>query len=269
MDPWIRELADVNREKQAEEHSRLDERWDRMSSGDLSPEEEAELLALAESSEEGREAYEAFRPLGPEFHANVAKTLRERGLVPEAGGAPIEEPAKPLPFRKRISRPLVGWSSVAAAVAAILLVMVLRPPAPLPDYADLDVSGVSSFRGERPEEAVPTLVPGRSFEVTLSPLTAVSDSKRLDARCFLSQGRDLRRLEVKRNIDLSGSVKMTALIDHDVRPGTWTLWAVVGRRDAMPDPDDLRRLLVKDQVRQRDWVAVPQKVKIQPRDLPP
>ena len=61
MDPWIRELANANREKQAEEHSRLDERWDRMSSGDLSPEEEAELLALAESSEEGREAYEAFR----------------------------------------------------------------------------------------------------------------------------------------------------------------------------------------------------------------
>jgi hypothetical protein len=267
VDPCIRELANVNREKQTEERGRLDERWDRMSSGDLSPEEEAELLALAESSEEGHEAYEAFRPLGPEFHASVAKTLRERGLVPEAE-ATVEKPAKLLSFPKRIFRPLAGWSSAAAA-AAVLLLMIPRPPAPLPGYADVDVSGVSSFRGERPEEAVPTLVPGLGFEVTLSPLTAVSDSKRLDARCFLSQGRDLRRLEVKRNIDPSGSVKMTAMIDHDVRPGTWTLWAVVGRRDAMPDPDDLRRLLVKDQVRQRDWLAVPQKVKIQPRDLPP
>jgi hypothetical protein len=266
MDPWIRELANVNREKQAEEHSRLDERWDLLSGGDLSPEEEAELLALADTSEEGREAYEAFRPLGPEFHASVAKSLRERGLVPEAG-AREEKPAKPLLFRPRASH-IAGWGSLAAA-AAVFLVMVLRPPAPLPGYADLDVSGVSSFRGERSETAVPVLVPGRSYEVALSPETAVSDAKDLQAFCFLSRGRSFRSLEVQRVFDPSGSVQMTAQIDHDVRPGIWTLWAVVGRRDAMPDPDDLQRLLAKAQVRERDWVAVSREIQIRPRDLPP
>ncbi|HEV2844584.1 MAG TPA: hypothetical protein VG477_07045, partial [Thermoanaerobaculia bacterium] len=112
----------MNREKQAEERNRFGERWDRLSSGDLSAEEEAELRVLAETSEEAREAYEAFRPLGPEFHASVAGAIREQGLAPQ--GMAEKSPAKPLPFRPRTAR-VAGWGSLAA-VAAVLLVMVLR-----------------------------------------------------------------------------------------------------------------------------------------------
>lgn len=266
VDPWLRELANVNRERQAEQRSRLDERWDRLSGGDLSPEEEAELRALAETSEEAKEAYEAFRPLGPGFHAGVAKTLRDQGLVPDGR---TEEVPKPLPFRRRSAARWAGWGSLAA-VAAVLLVMVLRPPAPLPDYSVVDISGgVSSMRGEQPEAKVPAFAPGDRCRIKLRPGTTVPRAKWMEAKFFLSRNANLRHLEAQSTFDPRGSVDIETKIGRDVPPGIWTLWTVVGRQGAIPDQNDLKPLLTKAQVRQRDWVAVPQKVQIQPRDLPP
>src|SRR4051794_40042585 len=103
-DRFLRELAQVaNDEKQAEE-ARLDERWDRLSAGALSPEEEAALRALTEASEEGGGAYEAFRPLGREFRARVVRARRDQS----AAAAPAEPPARVLPFRRQARR-LGGW----------------------------------------------------------------------------------------------------------------------------------------------------------------
>lgn len=265
MDPWLRELANVNRERQDEERSQLDERWDRLSAGDLSPEEEAELRALAETSDEARDAYEAFRPLGPEFHAGVVGALREQGLVP-AAEAQEEKPAKLLPFRGRAGTVAV-WGSLAAA--AVLLVVIQRPPAPLPDYSDPEVSGVSSFRSEQSETTVPVLVPGRPFEVMVRPEILASETRNLQAQAFLSRDQELRPLKVQNNFDPSGSVQIQAVIDPDARPGAGTLWVVVGRQGKTPDAGSLRRFLTRDRVRQRDWVAVSRKVQIQPGDPPP
>jgi hypothetical protein len=255
-DPW-RELAQVNREKQSEERDRLGERWDRLSSGELSPEEEAELRALAETSEEAREAWEAFRPLGPDFHASVVQAIREQALAPKP-------PAKLLPFPRRATR-LAGWSTVAAAVAAAVLVLLLRPPATLPDYNFPEVSrGVSTMRGELPEEV---LTPGGRLEVHLRPLTAASRADRFEARSFLADGRSLLLL-ARSKPDPGGAVKIEGTIPSDLRPGTYTLWAVVGRPGKLPQPADL--LSAKAPIRQRDWVALPKGILIQPReDLPP
>lgn len=252
-DLWQRELAQVNREQQEEDHRRLDERWDRLSHGELSADEEAELRALAGTSEEAREAWEAFRPLGPEFHASVVRAIREQGH---------ETPAKVLPFRRRFV-----WSAVAAVAAAASVVMLLRPPAPLPLYSPPEVSpGVSAFRGEDPTS--PVLTPGDPFEVLVRPRTAVSRATRLEARCFLAQDGDLRPLEVRSEIDAGGAVRMKGSLGRDIPPGTWTLWAVVGRRGELPAPAELQ-ISTKEQVRQRDWVAVPKSVRIQPREQPP
>jgi hypothetical protein len=257
-DLW-RELAQVNREKQSEERDRLGEHWDRLSSGELSPEEEAELRALAETSEEAREAWEAFRPLGPDFHASVVQAIREQALAPKP-------PANLLPFPRRATR-LAGWSTVAAAVAAAVLVLLLRPPAPLPEY-ELSLSGgVSEMRGE-PAEEVLELAPGDRFEIILEPQTAASRGKRLESRCFLARSQDLRLLEIQSQSDPRGAVKMAGAIPRDLRPGTWTLWALAGRRGKLPEPADL--LSAKAPVRQRDWVALPQEIHIKPReDLQP
>lgn len=265
-DLWIRELTQVNRESQDEERRRLDERWDRLSGGDLSPEEEAELRALAESSEEGLEAWEAFRPLGPDFHASVVQAIRDQGIAPDA--APAEPPMKLLPFRKRLSR-LGGWGALAAAAVAAVVVLLARPAGPLPDYS-LDVSGGSLvWRGEIPESARgPVFAPGDQVQLVLRPDTETT-GKDLDAQCYLFRDADVRRLELRRTIDPeTGAVKMEGSIGQDLQPGAWTLWAVVGRQGELPAPADLRSLSTGAGVRGSQWIAVPQEIRILSRGLP-
>lgn len=255
-DPW-RELAQVNRETQSEERDRLGERWDRLSSGELSPEEEAELRALAETSEEARETYEAFRPLGPEFHASVAQAIREQA---EAETRAAKPKAKLLPFpRRRVAE----WSAAAAAVAAAVLVIFLRAPEPLPVYADMKVSGgTSTMRGDT---AMEVFAPGDPIRVELRPQTTASYRKPLEAQGFLSCDREVRRLEVRSQVEPNGAVQMRGLISRDVRPGLCILWAVVCWRGKLPEPADLRSLSTGGPVRQRDCVAMPRDIRIQPR----
>lgn len=246
-DLWLRELAQVNREQQADEEGRLDERWDRLSRGELSPEEDAELRALAEASEEARAAYEAFRPLGPAFHAGVVQAVREQGFSP---------PAKLLSFRRR----LAGWSAVAALATAASVVLLLRPLAPLPDYS-LEVSG--GVRASRDLAEAPVLAPGDRFQVIVRPATEVSRGSKLAALCILARDRELRPLEVRNQIDPTGAVKMEGSLGRDLPPGPWTLWAVVGRPGKLPDPAALQGLSAE--TRERNWVAVGTKVLVQPR----
>lgn len=262
--PFLRELARVAHEEEAEERSRLDDRWDRLSAGELTPEEEAELRALAETSGKAREAYEAFRPLGQDFQAGVVRAVQAQGLAPEAEAAALELPAKVVPFPKRAAR--VWWSAIAATAAAAVLVLFLRPPAPLPDYGIPTVSGVQATRGELPETPeVQPLAPGR-FQVILQPETSVSRLPALEARCYLLRGRDLRRLEIReQEHDPGGSISIEGSIGGEVRPGRWTLWSVVGRPGKLPEDAELRSLLPgKDQLRRRDWVALPTEVRILP-----
>lgn len=249
---WLRELAQVNREQRQDEESRLDERWDRLSRGELSPEEESELRALAETSEEARAAYEAFRPLGPEFQASVVQAIRKQGLAPEE-----KTPAKLLPFRRR----LAGWSAVAALATAASVAVLLRPLAPLPMYSPPEVSrSVSEIRGTGTETLV--LAPGDGFQVVVRPQTALSRATRLEALCVLARDGELRPVEVRSEIDPGGSVKMEGTVGRDLPPGAWTLWAVVGRPGRLPDPAALRTL--SPGARERDWVAVGTEIEIRP-----
>lgn len=263
-DLLLKELAQVIRDREAEERSRLDERWDRLSAGTLSPEEEAELKALAETSEEARNAYEAFRPLGPEFHAKVVQEISKRGLVPAPKPEPLPPP-KPLPFRLTFRR--AGWSAAAAAMAATVLIYVQRPS--LSDYSMDEISSVSTMRGNEPVAGVPLLAPGDRFQTILRPETEVSRTWPLDAQIFLSRGPELRRLEVQPKIDPSGSVKVDGTVDRDIQEGSWILWAVVGRRGKLPAPAELQRFSQQAQIRQKDWVALAKEIRIQNRDLPP
>jgi hypothetical protein len=283
---WIRELAKAHRERQAEEDGQLGKHWDRLSSGELSAEEEAELLALAEASEEGREAYEAFRPLGPEFHASAVKAIREQAIreqaeqaIQEQGFVPVlpvlsaEPPARqkppawlwPFSWRPQFA----GWGA-AAAVAAALLLWFPRPPVPLPVYSSLEIHGDQAVRGEESSPAeVTVLAPGDRFQGQLQ-LAALSQAKDLEDQYFLIGGQGLSRLEVDSAIDPGGAVKINkGLVPGNLSPGAWTLWAVVGRRGKLPDPAEVVRLSKGAQIQQKDWVAVPKKVQIRRRTLPP
>jgi hypothetical protein len=254
-DRLLRDLGQLAREREAEEAARLDERWDRLSHGALSPEEEAELRALAESSPEAHEAYEAFRPLGPDFQAGVVQKLQQ-------ARAKETPPARVLPFRRLTSR-IAGWGALAASVAAAVLIVFLRAPAPLPEYASLGVTGGSSaYRGETGEARA--FAPGDRVQVVLQPRTAASGAPPLEAGCFLVRDGEARRLEVRSEIEPSGSIRMTGRVPADVRPGGWTLWAVAGRAGDLPGPEEIRSQAGRE-VRQRDWVALAREVRIRPR----
>src|SRR5436305_6363036 len=121
-DRLLRELGDLARSETKAEEARFDERWDRLAAGTLTAEEDAELKALAASSPEAREAYEAFRPLGADFQARVVSAINaERPRV--------------LPFRRMIHRAEI-WVGLAAAMAAGVFFLVRGPAtqAPLPGY---------------------------------------------------------------------------------------------------------------------------------------
>jgi hypothetical protein len=251
-DRLLRDLGHVAKEEEEAEQARLDERWDRLAAGTLTAEEELELRALSESSPEAREAWAAFRPLGPEFQARVVEKIsrKRRGRV--------------LPFPPAVR--IGGWVTAAAAAAAVVVVL-LRPSAPLPALPGYQIAvsaGASEMRGEQ-EETV-QLAPGDQPEVILRPDTAVTEGKSLEARCFLVRGGEQRRMEVVQGrFEPSGAVKLKVSIARDLQPGPWTLWAVVGRPGDLPDPAELRSPSAKDEVRRRNWVAVSQDVRIQLR----
>ncbi|HEX3531769.1 MAG TPA: hypothetical protein VH988_32310 [Thermoanaerobaculia bacterium] len=246
-DRWLRELARVANDEQQAGEARLDGRWDRLSAGDLSAEEEAALRAEAATSEEGRAAYEAFRPLGPEFQARVVQALRDRSA------------GRVLPFRRR-ARQLGGWL-VGVAAAAAVLVLVFRGPGalpPLPGYTLVPSGGVQSLRGERPN-AFGTLVPGSTFDLVLQPETAVSGP--VEARYFLERGGELRPWPVPKGAMQSsgdGVLKVHGMVGGAIviPPGDWTLWAVVGRPRSLPDAAALRAHLARGQTRAPDWQAL-------------
>lgn len=245
-DRLLRDLGHLAREEEGAERARLDERWDRLAAGTLTSEEEAELRALAGTSPEAREAWEAFRPLGPEFQARVVERI--------ANERPKERRGRLLPFPPAAR--IGGWLTAAAAAAAVLVVL-LRPGAPLPDYQIASVSGGSSeTRGEQPGD----FAPGDRIEVRLRPATAARG--RLEARLFLLREGEVRRLETQSEVDSDGAVRMNGSLG-DLRPGTWTLWAVVGRPGDLPDPGELRSR--GGPSREEDWVAVPTDIHIRAR----
>lgn len=263
---WLRELARVAKDEQQAEETRLDERWDRLSAGELSAEEEAALRALAESSEDAREAYEAFRPLGPDFQARVVQALRDQRAAasetaPLAPDGPAEPSARVLQFRRRVRR-LSGWLAAAAPIAAIL-VLVLRGPGalpPLPDYQPHPSGGVQAMRGATDD--LGTLVPGSSFDLVLTPQTAVSGE--VGVRCFLARdarGAGLRSWPVPEAAIQKrpgGAVKIHGTVGREIviPPGDWTLWAVVGRPRRLPDAAALRAHLTQGRARAPDWEAL-------------
>ena len=250
-DRLLRDLAQAAREEHEHEMERWDERWDRLAAGTLSAAEEAELRALAATSEEARLAYEAFRPLGPELQARVAAAIRaqtETGVPREA-----PQPARVLPFRR-----WSGWlgGSLAAVAAAACLVLLLSTPAGLPPYT-LDV-----FGGDQTQRGVPAgpgtarvLHPGSTIEVTVRPETGVSGP--VAAHWYVTRGGEVRKLSGRTEISQEGAVRLSGTLGKDlaIAPGDWALWVVVGRPGKLPDPMVLAAHPGARSLRKKGWIA--------------
>lgn len=262
-DRWLRELAQVNREMEAEERDRLDDRWDRLSRGELSPEEEAELRALAETSGEAHEAYEAFRPLGADFQARVVQSIQS-----ETKAAPPS--AKLLPFRRRSL--IAGWSA-AAAVAAAALFLFLRTPGslpPLPAYTAGLSRGDQAFRGEPgPSTGLPVFSPGSVLTLDASPEQPVTGA--VEARAFLDRGGEIVPWEPEPPLEIAnGAVRLRGTLGREIRlpPGESRIWIIAGRKGEIPSPEELAGELRAGRTRHRDWQAVFADLRVEDRPAP-
>jgi hypothetical protein len=248
---WIRELAKVNREQQTEEEGQLGERWDRLSNGELSAEEEAELLALAEASEEGRETYEAFRPLGPEFHASVVRAIQEQGLAPEAEA----ETAKLLPFSRRAR--LAGWGAAASAVAAALFLLVHNPALPpLPVYTIETPQGDQEIRGEGGLSTdIPVFSTGSLLTLDVSSEQAVAGP--VEAYAFAGRGEDLVPLKLRSNVK-NGMARLQGMLGQEIQLplGEQTIWIVISRPGKSPSASELQADLRAGWTKHENWQAV-------------
>ncbi|HSU82820.1 MAG TPA: hypothetical protein VLR69_10395 [Thermoanaerobaculia bacterium] len=259
-DQLLGELGGLARQEGEAEKARLDERWDRLAAGTLTPEEEAELKALAESSPEARETYEAFRPLGADFQARVVGAINAE----RAADAPRPEPAEPrsrvLPFRRAVRR-IEVWLGTAAAVAAALFFLVRSPALPpLPPYALVPLVGDQSTRGGEPGPAsgTPAFDPGSVLTVVAKPPSAVTIP--VDARSFLAQGGELFPWErAERGAD--GAFRFRGPLSR-FRPGKWTVWVVVGRPDSLPSTRELQTRLRAGRTRTADWQAISEDLRI-------
>jgi hypothetical protein len=233
-DQILRELGHLAKEEGETERARLDERWDRLAAETLTPEEDAELQALAATSPEARETYEAFRPLGPDFQARMIEGIAAELEKPVA---PEKPRSRVLPFRP-FWRP--AWLTAAAAAAAVLL-LLLRSPAtmpPLPEYKAELSGGVKTFRGEEvPSTEPPTFIPGSTLTLFARPQHPVKGQ--LEARFFLSRvGRgDLEPWKPEEGLDMAnGVVRFRGKLGQEIKlpPGTWTIWIVACRLGKVP-----------------------------------
>lgn len=249
-DPLLRELTRLAREDQEREDARLGGRWDALTAGRLTPEEEEELRALTETSPEAAAAYEAFRPLGADFRARMAQAARFQ-LGPRA--------AAPRATRRRRR---LRWSISGAALAAATLLFLLWPQhgkAPLPSYG-LELGGdVHILRSETAEPASErkVFVPGNRLRLVLTPNVAVEGP--VAASVFVLGADGVSPLAAPPSaISKEGAVRIEGEVGGDVLlpRGDVSLLVVVGRPGSLPDGEELAaRLAESGSVHTAAWSA--------------
>jgi len=272
-DRMLRELGELARQEEEADQARFDERWDRLAAGTLTAEEAAELEALAASSPEGGEAYEAFRPLGADFQAlMVAKASAE--LAPPV--EPVEPPAPVLLFRRAAAR-IEVWLGTAAVLAAGLFFFIGMPAPSLPGYVAELTGGVKTSRGGEagPPNEPQVFVPESLLTLDVQPDHPVVGS-RVEPRAFLSSRtgeEDLRPWAPQPHFqiaDKGGAVRLQGRLGQDLQlsPGDWILWTVVAPAGRVPSAREVQDKLRAHRSRRDSWQAVCSAVHAEPSRPP-
>lgn len=244
-----------------------DRRWDALSGDEISAEDRAALEAIAEHSEEGREAFEAFRPIGAGARAQMTEdvlaslnaaatreepansaarsdeTPRAADVIAGAGESaarPANDAAGAPSSRRRWVGAVALATSLAAAAAFALIVRSGRPP-PLPGYA-ITVTGEHDERATpAPDGDVVRLGPGARLRIVLRPDHRVEGP--IAVRGFLARADRWTAWDVPATVAPDGAVLILGAREDlfpGAAPGLCTIALAVGRKDALPsNPDAL------------------------------
>lgn len=229
-DDLLHRLGGLAREEEEREDEVLDERWDALARGELTPAEEDELRR------EDPEAYDMFRPLDESFRSRVAERVRAR--TPGSR-------SNVLPFTRRGTT--WGWLVAASGLAAVLALLVLLPSAPtsLPGYVLSVEGGARTLRSDGPrpsdadDDAMRVLRSGDRLEVLLRPATAVEGDVEAGAWLFTEGSAEPRDVTDFLQVADSGAVRLVGTVGQDLAwpPGRLDLWIAVGRPGRIPRPE--------------------------------
>lgn len=257
-DDVLEGIAAAGRRRDADE----DPRWEAFAAGDLSPEDEQALRALADSSPEHARAWEAFLPLDDAALARIADHV-DRELD---AGAPVAEPTAAaeaprassevsrgsvvVPLRRRAPARSLAWAGAAVGVlaAAAALVLVLRAPAapPLPGYSLEVLSSEGPLRSDgRTAESAATvrLRPDTRFQAVLRPATAVTGP--VAVRVYERTKGGLRVVPAETEVADGGAVRLTGRAGDlfGAGGGEREILVVIGRPEAIPGPEALAEIV--------------------------
>lgn len=270
-DPLLREVAAWARDRAAVERQQLDEKWDRLAAGALSPEEEAELRADAENSARGAATLAAFQPLGPQAEARIVAQVRAQRAAERSNSAAASVVASPpavragnvLPFRRRVTT-WVGGLVLAAAAVLIAVVLLPTVPGPLPSYTAELSGGVQIERGGRsvPASGIRTFARGAHFDLVLRPARAVPGL--VVVRCLLVAAGGAPRPfpacdDAQRSKD--GSLRVAGTVGNQIEylSGDWTLWAIVARPGGLPKDPPVTG--IAKPIAGEGWIGIPTSIR--------
>ncbi|XXY45103.1 hypothetical protein WME91_34385 [Sorangium sp. So ce269] len=252
-----------------------DPRWSARVRGTLGERELPALEELARRDPEGRDAWDASRPLDGEARSRIVDRILAGMQAPEA---PVQVAGagevRPLPVKrgapaatKRRAPVVLAATSALAAAAALLLLFRLAPPRsqdqdsgpaappgaqsfpPMPAYAVAVSGGDQTMRsapGAAPEDGQATSVgPGSRLEVALRPATRVEGP--LEVRAFLIRDGEARPWDVKVELSSQGAARIAGdreALFQGVPAGRFQIALAIGRPGSLPaGPEDVLRAL--------------------------
>lgn len=239
----LQDLAEIAREEEERELSRLDRRWDDLAAGALDATETGRLQEQSRESEELAEAFEAFRPLGPEFRSRMAEAARFQ----LAGNAQASREETRAPSGRVLRPRSWGGAGALVALAASLVFFVFWPSGqpPLPGYSMESQGNTREFRAERSGEPGELLLAdGNRLQIILSPEREVEGELR--ARVDLWHQGSSGELGAPRiEISPQGAVRIdgTVGLDLTLPDGPSALIVVLGRPDSLPATSEIESRL--------------------------
>lgn len=266
MENLLDQLAQIAREETLEASRRLDERWDRLAGGLASDAEIDELRGMADASGEHYEAYQAFKPLGPDFEQRVVSAIvtrldidRARPLAAaEAEVAALATPPPPATFGRKLYA-LYGGLGAAMVAAALFL---LLPSGPMPHYILREPPSLQANRGlaEIPLGA-PIVADGMYLD--LEAIAAFEPETLPAAQLFVAKkGLPLEPCSLEPRIGTDGRVIFYLKIGADLELpfGESKLVLVLGRPGSLPTGEELLRAVQRGGEGTRNWQVLVQPI---------